>query len=1380
VGADRRPEGSPPQKVFKQNARVPAVNVISTSPDDDVGLHGIVCGEYAEAGTFQGRRCFQKIGDADTSVYLYYHVRESEGMQGWWFGDQVGGQSVWLHNAERGFQPPRSGWIFRGKEVRTELQVVTPAEKREMDNSADGSERVNGLDLSVWEDRVQQATQRMATLELDVSEAVEMSRSAAVPDVDSQTLVRAQQQLTKLAQPLLQMNQFVARQGLIGMNAPPEFRILGVQLADRARQLQADVKLAEQRLLEARREHTRQEDLKRQRIREEARRKEVEAKHHNEFEVMGREAAEKVESVEIEMEKVSIAAAPFDEESGDFMESVLMQAVSDTEQKVRAATGILNEAKRVVAGKVAQVRRIAPGLNTLTILEELNGLQNKLNEFQSKLTFYGASRQRYQQRVAAKKAFAQLAEQVALAEVEVEKAMMATQPLFGTSKEAAQSAEGPLNTAQAAVSKVTRLLEARLKQPKAGSIASNDEVESLRVQVGELTEKLKQAQEAVKEMQERATADDLLGEISTRSDKIETELQRMSDASSLFMDDASKEQDADALIAEVSKITPSVQSALSESKSFCSRTLAKIKGNKSGPIEEVEEAMRQLQQQLEDGQSQLQEFIAKGQDLRRSQLLEVAEQAVQGAEDKVQKLADLTDALGAPDSSSIDDTVTDDVKEGLQQVGAAEREAQESIAAARKRVLETSAEMRKLLGAGSPAPTEVSQLQDRVNSMQQEAARLRSAAKEAKERQQERVRASELIQQATQQVDQVETQVLKAREAEPSLDETDGLQVSGVMRIVSEADAEVAATDAQKSIVEARALLARITAEVRRLSRKVSEGCLGSIANLQSQLDASGAKLVEVQADIAKRQRAVRQQQAAEKVSQVEAAVQKLGTAFESLSGHAQSEGGSNENACTELDGAEQEAIAQMSNTQEFFAAQLRELRNQSGQGVEMATEISKWQAKLRHHQVELTRLTRECSERKQRLLAHQLLQEIPLTVDKLEADVQAAHEAAAPLLASNKSQMLDDLRLQLVTGALRAYMKDEGVSGRALFAKIATGTHATLGELAAFLDDLPPAEPSGSFLITMTSEQAASALCGVPASAAESNESNSLSLENFESLLRDRYICVAATPIVDAPVNGNRKCMLEVGELVDIMEEQVDLSGAAAVQCALTRDGATGWVLTQSSEGKQTLAPSSSSSGHLESIAAYVEGLCTRCTEVAAQADQKVSNCPQQGSLADIRAKLLQLKTKVNVHQMKLDQLKKRVSSARALLIQQWELMQEKNQEARCTGLVEGLVKKVTTAVSAAEERVNKVLEGIRDRSVLKSSFEEGSSQAESLKKMVSDTNRAVSGAKTIIAQFTEKDDAAKSPNRNTILEARVELVKLASRVKSLERRSSMVVGSK
>jgi len=159
VGADRRPEGSPPQKVFKQNARVPAVNVISTSPDDDVGLHGIVCGEYAEAGTFQGRRCFQKIGDADTSVYLYYHVRESEGMQGWWFGDQVGGQSVWLHNAERGFQPPRSGWIFRGKEVRTELQVVTPAEKREMDNSADGSERVNGLDLSVWEDRVQQATQ---------------------------------------------------------------------------------------------------------------------------------------------------------------------------------------------------------------------------------------------------------------------------------------------------------------------------------------------------------------------------------------------------------------------------------------------------------------------------------------------------------------------------------------------------------------------------------------------------------------------------------------------------------------------------------------------------------------------------------------------------------------------------------------------------------------------------------------------------------------------------------------------------------------------------------------------------------------------------------------------------------------------------------------------------------------------------------------------------------------------------------------------------------------------------------------------------------------------------------------------------------------------
>jgi len=477
--------------------------------------------------------------------------------------------------------------------------------------------------------------------------------------------------------------------------------------------------------------------------------------------------------------------------------------------------------------------------------------------------------------------------------------------------------------------------------------------------------------------------------------------------------------------------------------------------------------------------------------------------------------------------------------------------------------------------------------------------------------------------------------------------------------------------------------------------------------------------------------------------------------------------------ACEELVAVDGEACKIMSLTQDFLAGLLKHARSQGLQGGAAVAVVSKTQARLRQLQLELARLTREVQERKQRAAAQQLLQEVPPSIARLETEVQKAQKVAAPLLVADKSGLLDELHKQAVVTGLRAFMEKHGIDSSALFAQITENETDSVQQLSTFLEGLPPSEPEGAFLASLSGEQAALSLIK-PAARSGSNSGDSmLSSEALKLLMRDHFVCTGRQPLVDAAEGGAEIGMLEAGEVVEVVEQQ-ELDGVVHAKCVLARDDSMGWA-TLCASGKQLLKPSTSSAPRLDSIFASVEALCRQCTEAAAEAERKVSECAGSAqahpSLADVRSTLLQLKMQVSVHRTKVEQVRKRVASTRDLLLQQWEASREKSKDSRSQLLIDGRLADAITALDAAEEAANKlVADSKADPSFLKT--EEGIALVKGTKEVVDQASKVCSVAKALAERFTEEKGGTTGSSRQQVLKIRVELMKILSRQTKVEKR--------
>jgi len=477
--------------------------------------------------------------------------------------------------------------------------------------------------------------------------------------------------------------------------------------------------------------------------------------------------------------------------------------------------------------------------------------------------------------------------------------------------------------------------------------------------------------------------------------------------------------------------------------------------------------------------------------------------------------------------------------------------------------------------------------------------------------------------------------------------------------------------------------------------------------------------------------------------------------------------------ACEELVTVDGEICKITSSAQDFLAGLLKQAKSQGLQGAAAVAEVSKTQARLRQRQVELGRLTREVQERKQRAAAQQLLQEVPPSIARLETEMQKAQKVAAPLLVADKSGLLDELHARAVITGLRIYMEKHSIDSSALLAQVTESETVSVQQLSTFLEALPPSEPEGAFLASLSGEQGALSLMKAAARSGSNSDDSMLPAEALKLLMQDHFECMLRQPLADAAEGGAQIGTLEVGEVVEVVEQQ-ELDGVVRAKCVLARDESVGWA-TLCASGKQLLKPSTSGAPRLDSIFASVEALCRQCSEAAAEAERKVGECAGSAqahpSLADVRSTLLKLKMQVISHRTKVEQVRKRVANTRDSLLQQWEASREKSKDSRSQQLTDGRLADAITALDAAEEAANKLLADLKaDPSFLKT--EEGVALVKSTKEVVDESSKACSEAKALAERFAEEKGGTTGSNRQQILKIRVELMKILSRQTKVEKR--------
>jgi hypothetical protein len=428
AGVAKPPQTPPPGSAKRpgqpgsHQASASTLVVFSTAEKDELGIRTLV-GEYKEEGTNHGRRFYKKTGKIkgheEIDVYLYFwDERDGPSFSGWWFGNKVGGAQVWSRNQQKGQLPPTSGWTIPWDgEVKKELQVMNAAAKKEVERKhaqarmearrAEENSRLGEAPEADWDTRVQQATERAADIELDVGEAIDRAKAVVEGDPDDAELQRAHKELTLQFKALAEVQRFIAQEELAAEQAPNVLKRELTALSARVRKLSASVKDELQRLKNNKIMKVKQAEMDERKEQAESREKELEGSHSKQLEEMLPVAMEKVDTADDEVEKVAIAAAPLQVETADDLRPVMLQAIKETEQRVRAATAAIGEARRFITAKLAQVTRFASSAKKAAV-EEFNTLQKKLDETTEKLGPFKAVRQEYEQRVQAKKLYEEL------------------------------------------------------------------------------------------------------------------------------------------------------------------------------------------------------------------------------------------------------------------------------------------------------------------------------------------------------------------------------------------------------------------------------------------------------------------------------------------------------------------------------------------------------------------------------------------------------------------------------------------------------------------------------------------------------------------------------------------------------------------------------------------------------------------------------------------------------------------------------------------------------------------------------------------------------------------------------------------------------------
>jgi hypothetical protein len=91
---------------------MPRTGSLIVKGGDDKDMGNTLAGTYIQCRMNHEKPVFKRQDSSEEEVLLYYwDDRDGQEQSGWWFGPEVGGEEVWVHNeTAEGQFPPSNGW----------------------------------------------------------------------------------------------------------------------------------------------------------------------------------------------------------------------------------------------------------------------------------------------------------------------------------------------------------------------------------------------------------------------------------------------------------------------------------------------------------------------------------------------------------------------------------------------------------------------------------------------------------------------------------------------------------------------------------------------------------------------------------------------------------------------------------------------------------------------------------------------------------------------------------------------------------------------------------------------------------------------------------------------------------------------------------------------------------------------------------------------------------------------------------------------------------------------------------------------------------------------------------------------------------------------
>jgi len=643
----------------------------------------------------------------------------------------------------------------------------------------------------------------------------------------------------------------------------------------------------------------------------------------------------------------------------------------------------------------------------------------------------------------------------------------------------------------------TKLSDVKSRYSKDVSKKLTDELSNLQTRVDTVANKLTEFKKHTAERKTKALLQEVVGKVT----KAETRVQALAKAAQIFSAEKLEEVSAEALKTagdQASVAEKDASTACSEARKLLG---AKQKdANEPSLVAELTNLQRRLSAAHQDLSKHKKMLSMGDRMIKNKQTLLDEEEKLKQVEIEVGNAETLASPLG--NEGIKDDDIT--------KIDAGVSSAQSSLASVVKSM---DSEMQNAL---APLKAALSKLLSRAKKFQERLDKVKMATRE----QREQISSGLFIKEAQNKASEVEAASEKLNEAElPFLKGIEVLPRKEATALIT--DSEAAGEIVQKAISAARTFIASKTLEARRFMESISKPTSEALQTQTERINAVAQKLGQFKKDTETRKRTALMQEASEKLTAVEAEVEKTTQAACSLSAEESLSAEAATEICENLAALGKSAQSKMEQARSFLAERQRDVKGHAAH----EEQLKQLQSRLSNIQVEFAKVKKSTSESEQRFVAKKVVSEAADLVRDVEGEVETATQSAAPLLDDGGLSFLVANNVLATVEALRDHMaENSGVTKRSILEHMAgKDGKVSLTAFQAYLETLP--ELLGREDLTFTEEQRTAIFKHV-----DIDKNGELSHGEFEAMFLERFMCVQAVSVTDALEISKAKKDCKVG----------------------------------------------------------------------------------------------------------------------------------------------------------------------------------------------------------------------------------------------------------